>query len=66
MIGRLQRERMIGHQRRRRFRILDDPRHRLAVQLGGHPVGLDVEEDVTPVQRTQHAVLFDGAQLVLA
>jgi hypothetical protein len=57
---------MVGHQSGCRFRILDDPRHRLAVQRGGHPVRLDVEEKVPPIQRTQDAVGFDGPQLIFA
>ena len=53
----LARERMSGHQRRRRRRILDDPGHRPPVQFGRHPVGLDVEEDIAPVQRPHHPAL---------
>ena len=59
-------ERMRRHQRGRRLRILDDAGDRLAVQLGGHPVGLDVEEDVAPVERAHHAALLDGAQPILS
>jgi hypothetical protein len=62
----LTRERVVGHQGGRRIGVLDDPRYRFAIQLCRHPVGLDVEEDVTPIQRAHHAVLSDGAQLVFA
>ena len=59
-------ERMGRHQRRGGVRVLHDAGDRLAVQCGGHPVGLDVEEDVTPVERAHDAALLDGPQLLLA
>ena len=33
---------------------------RLAVELRGHSVGFDVEEDVAPTERAPHAALLDG------
>jgi hypothetical protein len=54
------------YQRCRRRRVAHDAGDRLAVQRRGHPVGLDVEEDVAPVERIHYPVLIDGAQLVRA